>query len=443
MSKIIAKQPTNQGITKKWLFLSLISLALAGVLTIIIVLSRVPAINDILSLSGFFKTALVIHVDLSQICWMLTILCLISVYYKLQFSNVAKLSLYLAYIAVFLIFCSSFASNSVASLNNYIPVLDNNILFALGLAIFFTSILLHAFATLNYKIKFLENPPTDNIIYCANITLILAFIIFLLTHQILLPQTNETNFFEILFWGFGHILQLLYIYLMLFAWIKICTKLNISLLISTKHTNYLILLHLLIALSSIIFFAKGENLDLSTYKSLFTAQMAYGASIVSSIFTFIIIYSIFKKYPKGRTAEDNILKYSLFLSIILFNYGGIISLFIKDSNTIIPAHYHGSTVGVTVALMGYIYLLLPKLNYGRITKQIFSYQPLIYAFGQIMHITGLAISGGYGALRKSPDAALSMKAQFWMGIMGFGGLLAMIGGLYFLIICLYSINKKS
>ena len=46
-----------------------------------------------------------------------------------------------------------------------------------------------------------------------------------------------------------------------------------------------------------------------------------------------------------------------------FGIGGLIGFLISGSNVTIPAHYHGSIVGVTLALMGVCYLLLPKLGY--------------------------------------------------------------------------------
>jgi len=111
------------------------------------------------------------------------------------------------------------------------------------------------------------------------------------------------------------------------------------------------------------------------------------------------------------------------------------------SNTVIPAHYHGSTVAVTIALIAITYLFLPKVGGGKINSRMAVWQPVIYATGQIIHITGLAISGGYGALRKTPDSIHGFSAKFWMGVMGMGGLITMIAGLMFLIICYKSITS--
>jgi hypothetical protein len=52
-----------------------------------------------------------------------------------------------------------------------------------------------------------------------------------------------------------------------------------------------------------------------------------------------------------------------------------------------------------------------------------------------LHIAGLALAGGYGILRKNPDGEIALAAKFYMGMLGGGGLIAIIGGLMFVYIC--------
>ncbi|MEW8172090.1 MAG: cbb3-type cytochrome c oxidase subunit I, partial [Candidatus Thiodiazotropha endolucinida] len=128
------------------------------------------------------------------------------------------------------------------------------------------------------------------------------------------------------------------------------------------------------------------------------------------------------------------LRRSLWMSMLLFFSGGAIALFISGVNTIIPAHYHGSIVGVTMGLMGLAYLLLPKLGYPPVQGRLAELQPWIYGIGQLLHITGLAMSGAMGIQRKTAGAAQgldTLSAKLAMGVMGIGGLLAVIGGVIF------------
>ena len=107
---------------------------------------------------------------------------------------------------------------------------------------------------------------------------------------------------------------------------------------------------------------------------------------------------------------------------------------ISGVNTSIPAHYHGSIVGISIAFMGFDYSILLSIgkNWG---MKFATAQLYIITIGQIMHISGLAYAGDYGILRKSTNMEMVFKAKVALGLMGGGGLLAIIGGLIFVVIC--------
>jgi heme/copper-type cytochrome/quinol oxidase subunit 1 len=123
--------------------------------------------------------------------------------------------------------------------------------------------------------------------------------------------------------------------------------------------------------------------------------------------------------------------------MILFGVGGIIGFMIQGSNVTVPAHYHGSIVAVTLAYMGITYHLLPLLGFRRPAGRLVILQPWIYASGQLMHVIGLAWSGGYGVQRKTAGGAQALdgiEKIAGMGLMGLGGLVAVVGGVLFLVI---------
>ena len=108
---------------------------------------------------------------------------------------------------------------------------------------------------------------------------------------------------------------------------------------------------------------------------------------------------------------------------------------ISGSNVTIPAHYHGSIVGVTLALMGLTLELLPKLGYARPPQRLAFWQPYVYGGGQLLHVLGLVWSGGYGVQRKVAGAAQGLERIeqiAGMGLMGLGGLISILGGYLFL-----------
>mgnify|MGYP003551352622 CR=1 FL=1 len=139
-------------------------------------------------------------------------------------------------------------------------------------------------------------------------------------------------------------------------------------------------------------------------------------------------------------------KSALFASMALFLSGGILAYMIKGVNVVIPAHYHGSIVGVTLAFMGLAYILLPRLGYADVsTSKMARWQPYVYGAGQLIHVIGLAWSGGYGVQRKTAGAEqmlLTWQQKTGMGMMGLGGLIAIIGGIMFVLVCLKAIRAK-
>ena len=90
-----------------------------------------------------------------------------------------------------------------------------------------------------------------------------------------------------------------------------------------------------------------------------------------------------------------------------------------------------SIVGVTLAMMGVVYLLLPRLGFAAPDSRAAAWQPYVYGAGQMMHIIGLVWSGGYGVQRKVAGAEQVLRSTqetLGMGLMGMGGLIAIVGG---------------
>ena len=58
----------------------------------------------------------------------------------------------------------------------------------------------------------------------------------------------------------------------------------------------------------------------------------------------------------------------------------------------------------------------------------------------MLHIAGLAWSGGYGVARKSTEVERSFEQVAGMGLMGFGGMLSIVGGVLFLVLAYRSIR---
>lgn len=440
MSNINNINENNKKLTKLWLIQSVGALALSGFFAIFLVLARSPEIGKFFHHKDFFRTCLTIHVNLSVLIWLTSFICTM---FASRTNNLKAgyTGFSVCATATVIVALSIFDVSAEAYLNNYVPMLDSDI-FKLGINLYIVGLLISSLQALD------TTTPKREIRYfdiSALFIIIASVIAFVITYANLeLPQNkgiyNFADYYERLFWGFGHIIQFLYVAGMMaaFTWVYFDITKNGD---SKKILNIKIsafILNLIFALTGIYIIYNFEVTS-AEYINNFTKQMVYFAGIAPVLFALVFIpqfwknFSAFDNYKPERNA--------ILWSMILFAAGGIISGFIEESNTIIPAHYHGSIIGVSLALMAACYRLMPKLGYGDIKGKIANIQPILYGFGQLLHIIGFAISGGYGALRKAPGQELAMQAKIYMGLMGLGGLISIIGGLLFIIIIFRNIFK--
>ena len=66
-------QGVDRALARAWLGLGLFALVGSGVFSILLVASRSPFVNQWLSVQGFFRVALVVHVDLSVLVWFVSV----------------------------------------------------------------------------------------------------------------------------------------------------------------------------------------------------------------------------------------------------------------------------------------------------------------------------------------------------------------------------------
>jgi heme/copper-type cytochrome/quinol oxidase subunit 1 len=170
--------------------------------------------------------------------------------------------------------------------------------------------------------------------------------------------------------------------------------------------------------------------------------MRLGGGVAIVPIALAVVFSL-ATAPRAHTTSRP-LRAALLSSVVLFAAGGLIGIFINGSNVRIPAHYHGCIVGVTLALMGLVYKLLPALGYRAPEGRLATTQPWLYAAGQLMHILGLVWSGGYGVQRKVAGAEQVLRTPSevaGMGLMGLGGAIAIVGGLLFIVVVLRAVRR--
>ncbi|MEW8462363.1 MAG: cbb3-type cytochrome c oxidase subunit I [Candidatus Thiodiazotropha endolucinida] len=428
-------EQAHRKLAVRWLQLGVLALGLAGLFALLLVLSRTPGSEAFFPWVDFFRTALVVHVDQSVLIWFLAmsgvVWCLTaqagSGSIRLQY-----LAFGLAMMGALGIALSAFLGDGAPLMNNYVPVLQRP-LFFLTLGLFGFGIALQALIGLStYRSVLWSRLHLPSLAAFTVALAVLISLAALLTAWWQIPaEVTGQSYYEYLFWGAGHSLQFAYTQLIILAWLWLALHSGVVLPGDSRWYYWLLILGIAPVLLVPLIYLFYQTVTIES-RTAFTQLMQYGGGLAVTpigILIFIGLLQANSAEPKERP-----LRRSLWMSMLLFFSGGAIALFISGVNTIIPAHYHGSIVGVTMGLMGLAYLLLPKLGYPPVQGRLAELQPWIYGTGQLLHITGLAMSGAMGIQRKTAGAAQgldTLSAKLAMGVMGIGGLLAVIGGVIF------------
>ena len=136
------------------------------------------------------------------------------------------------------------------------------------------------------------------------------------------------------------------------------------------------------------------------HRDMHTWGMRFGGGLAIAPLALAVLLAMAARRVGPALADtQRPLRSALLASMLLFVAGGVIGLAIQGNNVKIPAHYHGCIVGVTLALMGLVFHLLPQLGYRAPSGRLAVLQPWLYGVGQLLHIVGLVWSGGYGVQR--------------------------------------------
>jgi len=437
------QHPSALSYARNWLWLGVIALAVAGVFAVILVSARTPQLSMFKEL---FSVALVVHVDLSVLMWFLAVagmgwaLLLPQPCYKAW----RAAGFWTTAAATALIALSPVDPHWEVVKSNYIPVL-NNLPFLLGLGLLAAGLTVSTLPVMYHyaRLSTRNAVPQDmrGFIYAAA-TVLMALLAFFLSAHFLPADLGTQVRFETLFWAGGHILQITFTLLMMAAWIALAEMLTGEKL----HPRVVQLAYgisLLTALAHLASFVLYP-FDSPEFIAYHTKVMIMLGGAGSSVLALLVI----ARLCAARTLFTRAVRAyasTLICSLVVFIFGGGLGIMISGQNVTIPAHYHGAIVGVTLALMGLAYAMLPRFGYPNVAAtRLAFWQPIVYGIGQLMHVSGLAYSGGYGVLRKTAGAAIELEpnVKIALGFMGLGGLLAIIGGLLFVVVMIRAFMRR-
>ena len=423
-----------------WLWLGVLALLGSGLFSVLLVLSRTPYMQQVIPWIDFFHTALVVHVDLSVLVWFLAFGGVLwSLNSTERFMPLGWAALACAGLGAVAMVVAPFLGPGNPLMSNYIPVLQTPV-FTLALLTFglgITLLVLRAMTANQAVGLYMEGSGAVRFgLNTAAVSAAMAVFAFLWSYLAIPDSVVGKAYYELIFWGGGHMLQFTYTLLMLVAWLWLASASGVHLPLSPRVVWVLFLFGLIaVFMAPLIYYS--HPVGSAEHILFFTWLMAYGGSLAPVPLGLAVFYGLLRS--PGAVGWRSPLRSALWTSMILFGIGGVIGFLIQGSNVTIPAHYHGSIVGVTLAFMGLTYDLLPRLGYARPNTRWATIQPYVYGGGQLLHVAGLAWSGGYGVQRKvagAEQALDGMEKIMAMGLMGTGGLIAIIGGLLFLVIVL-------
>lgn len=427
-------------LARAWLYLGVAALIGAGVLALLLVFSRTPGIDQVFPLKDFFRAALVVHVDLSVMVWFMSFAGILwSLGAGSALGMLGWAGFWLASLGTALIAISPFFPNTEPLLNNYIPVLQQPVFFAgLGVsAVGYGITLLRALLT-TFPTRMDGAGALRFGIFLSAIAGSLALAAFGISWMNP-PPLDGKALYEAVFWGGGHVLQFQHSLLLAVAWLWLAAALGRSPAIAPRYVFAMFALAALPVLGMPVIYARYPA-GTAYHVAGFARMMMDGHPLMLPLIV-VALLALASVWHVRNAAKS-----AFVASFVLFATGGVLAYMIRGVNVVIPAHYHGSIVGITLAFMGLTYVLLPRLGFGEAKGKMARWQPYVYGSGQLMHVTGLAVSGGYGVQRKvagAEQALTTLPQKIGMGVMGLGGTIAIVGGLMFVIVCWKAMRNRS
>ncbi len=422
---------SRAALLRGWALLAIASLALAGLFAILLVLSRIPGMEDAVPWpTAFFHKGLVAHVVLSFAVWYLAVFgCLVQFAGSEDTNLLDKSGLALATLGTVLLLIPSLLDRGEPTLNNYIPVIID--------PLYYSGLVLLALGILAGILCVFRNTPNGPNLISAVFIYIMALVAFIIAESQLSNQPVSHDYNERLLWGGGHLLQFLNVALLLVAWSYLANIIGAN--APYRWASLWLVIAGLAGLSFYVFWTVMDERQTQAFTDL---QYALGPPVI--IFAAGVLPILGQQLKNFRWQDPAML--SLWTSIVVFATGGVLGFFVDGTDTRTPAHYHGVIAGINLAFVGLFYaVFLPKLGRAVPAGKLVTSQIILYAVGQFLFIVGMFIAGSMGAARKVMGTAIDMDQSIAVaaaGIRDFGGGLAIIGGLIFIYIVLKALLRK-
>ena len=436
-------------VARTWLLFAIGSLVLAGLLSLLLVVGRLPFLGAVFTDPLFFKRALVVHVDLALVVWF-------------QAGTLAFLALAVggavprALTGLSFALCGAGLAGLLAGavqpgaqpiLANFVPVIDHPV-FLTGLVAWLAGSGLYFLGALTAPAGARQPLPADALVAlrAAAAGNLIALATFAAAWRTTLPGLPAIGYYELVMWGGGHALQAANVATMLALWLLLLHRWSGRAVLTDPASRWLPFA--LVAPHAILPFAALAGTSSGAYVELATDLMRWTLfPVILVVLGLGVRHVVVTRHGSALPIAFGHRLAGLIGSASLAVLGLVLGAFIRGSNTLVPGHYHAAIGAVTLALMTAAYDLCADTTAREVVAHLWRrarLQLVTFGVGQAVFAVGFGIAGVHGLGRKQygvEQHVRSVGEYVGLGVMGLGGLLAVAGGLLFLALMLRAVGS--
>jgi cytochrome c oxidase subunit 1 len=426
-----------------WLGLALASLVVAGFFAMLAAFARTPLVYRLFD-AAQFQLALTAHVTFAFTVWFVTFAGALWIYvawrsnYPLS-ATASWAALALATAGSAAMAVPAFVASGKPYLNDYMPVIDHPFFWA-GLVGLGAGVTLQAGAYLTAAAcavlrRFREPRDADSPeglgMAVGALAVLVAAAAFMRAFSHLDPAVPFGYSLRALVWGGGHVLQYLHVAGMASAWfVAIAVALAVP-LPAERVLRFLLaaLAPFVVAAGGVYLLWRPEELLMNHLVTILTFGGLGAVAVPVLLMAAAAATRASHPLPWGSPLFGGTV-----VSFALFAIGGVMGLIGFTQDTRVPAHYHGMVGAVTLTYMGITPLLLELCGRRPASARWARWQPYLYGIGLLGIMAGMHWAGGHGAPRKTFGFSwANAQALIGMNLMGVGSVLAIAGGLAFVL----------
>lgn len=424
-----------------WFAFGIGSLVLAGLLSLLLVVGRLPFLGWLFTDPLFFKRALVVHVDLAIVVWFQagTLAYLAWAVGSRVPRGLTVASLVLAGLGIHGLLAGAVMPGAQPILANYVPVVDHPVFLA-GLVAWFAGGGLYFAGALAVPAGSSVALPDDTLVAlrASAAAQLIALATFAAAWHSTLPGLPAIGYYELVAWGGGHVMQVGNVALMLALWLWLLRRWSGQSVVSPTTIRWLAVA--LVLPQAVMPVLAWGGTSRPAYSEVATQLMRWTIFPVVLIVLGLGIRQVVLHWA-DRAAEGRWRLVGFAGSAVLTVLGFVLGAFIRGSSTLVPGHYHCAIGAVTLALMAAAYDFSREASPRAVapSARLIRWQLALFGGGQAVFGLGFALAGAFGLGRKQYGAeqhVRSLGEYLGLGVMGLGGLVAVAGGLLFLAVML-------